>query len=432
MAGPGEGMEVCMRSKAKDRGAGDQMPRRRIEELGSVLRAALAAILAEAAGPNPRPVTLSKSLRLDDSLSARLLRSVRAGDALSTLRELPAPQGLRLFLDAAAKKGVSASLRRPAEQVVKQLEELLAEMPLGRASLDTAIDGWLPSGRAKAERAGKQAVFKAFSQTMGFTVDTACFAVAIQPSRAGDCCDTMTMLAMDGIRRLREGAPILLFGHTRNTMHPEQTQRDGLPMPIVETLDGEREVADARKMMMAEVGDGAGLPVRLIERGGHTRVVLESSTPALNVPVTVAVASVMRNAYHRYQAEGRKTDSFTNSCKVPLRVLVQDFFIHEDVYPSFVPEVVARMDSLAGDPAVRDEELLEVDRLELDVELTRQGWGLDRIGIKEWGGYGPALRSAFKRAGWDPAKFRAYRCYVKYPMPFVSLTTWFDLPSPHS
>jgi hypothetical protein len=420
---------VCVRGRTRKSPAGtDQVPRLRIEKLGTGLRAALIAVLAEVGGPILRPVTLSKALKLDDSLAARLLRSVRAGDALSTLRELPAPQGLGLFLDAAAKKGVSTAVRKPAELAVKELEELLAEMPLGRASLDTAIDGWLPSGRAKAERAGKQAVFKALSQTLGFTVDTACFAAAIQPSRAGDCCDTMTMLAMDGIRRLREGAPILLFGHTQNPARPDQIGRDGLPMQIAETLDGEREFADARKLLMADVGGGRELPVRLIERGGHTRVVLESSTPPLNVPVTVAVASVVRNAYHRYGTDGRKTECFTNACKVPIRVFVQDLFLHEDVYPSFVPEIVARMDSLSCDPSVRDEELLEVDRLDLDVELVRQGWGLDRVGIKEWGGYGSALRSAFRRAGWDPAKFRAYRCYVRYPLPFVSLTTWFDLP----
>jgi hypothetical protein len=419
-----------VRSKASRKVECGQVPRQRIEELGTRLRAALVAVLGELGGPVLRPVTLSKSLRLDDSLSARLLRSVRAGDALSTLRELPAPQGLRLFLEAAARRDVSIEVRKPAEQAVQQFEDLLAEMPLGRASLDTAIDGWLPSGRAKAERGAKQAVFKAFSQTMGFTVDTCCFAAAIQPSRAGGCCDTMTMLAMDGIRRLREGAPILLLGHTKNPMRPDEPGREGLPPAFYETLDGEREFVDARKLVMAEVGDGADLQVRLIERGGHTRVVLESATPPLNVPVTVAIASVMRNAYHRYQADGRRTDCFTNACKVPLRVLVQDLFIHEDVFPNFVPAVVARLDNLASDPAVRDEELLEVDRLDLDVELVRQGWGLDRTGIKEWGGYGSALRSAFKRAGWDPAKFRMYRCYVKYPMPFVSLTTWFDLP-PH-
>lgn len=405
-------------------------PRARIHELGVAMRTSLAAIVTRVGNGNSalRPVALSKALRVDDSLAARILRSIRAGDPLSSLRELPAPQGLRLFLEAAGRAGVPATLRAPADEAVKQLEELLAELPLGRASLNTAIDGWLPSGRAHAERSGKQAVFKAFSQTMGFTVDTTCFALAIQPSAAGDTCDSMTFVAMDGIRRLREGAPILLFGHVWPQREAPGDGSPAHPTPYVETLDGEREVTDARKLILRGVGDSATLPFRMVERGTHTRVVLDSSAPPLNVPVTAAVSYISRNAYTRFQTREKKSDVFLNAAKVPIRVLVQDLFIHEDAYPQFVPNVTARMDALSHDPSDRDPELLELDRLDLDIDLVRLGWGLDRVGVKEWGGYEPALRDSFARAGWNPAKFRAFRCYVRYPLPYVSMTTWFDLP----
>jgi hypothetical protein len=372
-------------------------------------------------------VALAKTLRIDDSLAARVLRASRAGDPLSSLRELPAPQGLRLFVDAAARHGVPAAVREQAEGAIKALEELIAELPLGRASLDTAIDGWLPGGRAKAERAGKQAVFKALSQTLGFTVDTACFATAIRPSASGEMCDALTLIALEGVRRLREGAPILLFGHMWHNAVPSGKD-SAATMPYVETLDGEREVTDARKLLMADVGDSAALPLRLIERGTHTRVVIDSGAPALHVPVTAAVSYIERNSYRRYRSPERPTEVFTNACKVPIRVFVQDFFIHEDVFPGFVPDIVARMDNMQFDPSARDEEMLEVDRLDLDLELRRLGRGLDRIGVKEWSGYEPALRSAFERAGWDASRFRVFRCCVKYPYPFVSMATWFDLP----
>lgn len=397
----------------------------RIQELGTSLRSALIGVLGPVGGASVRPVALSKSLKLDDSLAARLLRSVRASDPLSSLRELPAPQGLRLFLDAAARAGVNESLRRPAEAAVSQFEAILSELPLGRSSLNTAIDGWLPAGRKRAEQSGKQAVFKALSHTLGFTVDTGCFAVAIQPSALGDRCDSMTFVAMDGIRRLREGAPILLFGHTWPHDQPDDGDE---PRLMVETLDGERGVTDARKLLLNDVGDSANLPLRMIDRGNHTRVVLESSAPPLNVPVSAAVAYISRNAYRRYRSPDRPTEVYANACKIPLRVFVQDLLIHEDVFPSFVPDMAVRMDNLSHDPSARDEELLELDRLDLDAELVRLGRGLNRVGLNEWGGYEPAITGAFRRAGWDASKFRVYRCVVRHPFPFVSFTTWFDLP----
>lgn len=403
--------------------------RAQFQELGALLKSRLSAVLGQVGGTGIRPVALAKALRLDDSLAARVLRSVRASDPLSSLRELPAPQGLRLFLDAAAKHGADAVVRQAAAEAVARFDALLGELPLGRSSLNTAIDGWLPSGRARAEGAAKQAVFKATSQTMGFTVDTVCFATAIQPSAAGDMCDAFTFVAMDGIRRLREGSPILLFGHSwRQDEPPPLPGRSALPAPVNETLDGEREFTDARKLLLADVGDSATLPLRMIDRPNHTRIVLDSGAPALNVPVTAAVGYMSRNLYRRYRVDDRRTDVFMNACKVPIRVFVQDLFIHEDVFPSFVPNIVARMDNLTPDPATRDEELLEVDRLDLDVDLVRLGWGLDRVGVKEWAGYEPAVASVFERVGWDPSRFRVFRCYMRYPFPFVSLTTWFDLP----
>ncbi|MFT3685264.1 MAG: hypothetical protein QM783_10125 [Phycisphaerales bacterium] len=257
--------------------------RAHFQEMGTALCAALLGVLGQVGGGERagiRPVVLSRSLRLDDSLSARILRSVRSSDPLSVLRELPAPAGLRLFLEAARKNGASAAACETADGEVARLERLLSQLPLGRASMNTAIDGWLPSGRARAEAASKQAVFKALSQTLGFTVDTVCFASIIQPSAAGDMCDAVTFVAMDGIRRLREGAPILLYGHSPRhnepSSHAGPTGIPPLPTPVLESLDGEREVTDARKLVLADVGDSAALPLKLIERPLHTRVVLDS------------------------------------------------------------------------------------------------------------------------------------------------------------
>lgn len=405
-----------------------QSLRSRIQELGTEVRSALAAVLTQIGGPGVRPVTLAKALKVDDTFAARLVRAVRADDPLSVLREVPAPHGLRQFVDASAKAGVRAEAREAAAAAVARFEELLNELPFGRTSLDTAIDGWLPSGRTRAERAGKQMVFKVLSQTLGYTIDTVCRATAIQPSASGERCDTLSFLAMDGIRRSREGAPILVFGTTKLPLAPADEGRGHAERQQIESLDGEHEVTDARKYVLPEVGQGAELPLRVLERGTHTRIVMDSSMPPLNVPVTTAVAYVTRNDFLRYRTAERGTDALMSGHKVPIRTLVEDLFIHEDVYQNFEPHVVTRIDNMSFDPSERDAEMLEIDRLEMDVEVARLGWGLGRVGVKEWGGYAPAIRGAFERAGWDASKFRAYRFTVRYPLPFVTFTTWFDLP----
>lgn len=403
-------------------------PRVRIQELGTTLRTALVAVLAEVGGASIRPVALARALKLDDSLAARLLRSVRASDPLSSLRELPAPQGLRLFLDAASRAGISPAARQAADSAVSELEKLINELPLGRTSLDTAIDGWLPSGRARAERAAKQAVYKALAQTLGYTVDTACFSLAIQPSASGECCDALSFMALDGIRRQREGSPILLFGVTHSEFVAQAEARKHLPQQIIETLSGEREATDAKKFLLMDVGDTGTLPIKYVDRGTHTRLVLDSSEPPLNIPITTAMANVARNAYMRYQSPTATTEAVHFAIKIPIRVFVQDLFLHEDVYPALIPTLVSRLDYFSNDPSVRDPELLEMDQIDVDADYVRLGWGLGRIGVKEWAGYEPAIRSTFQRAGWDPDRFRAFRCYVRHPFPFLSMTTWFDLP----
>ena len=43
-------------------------------------------------------------------------------------------------------------------------------------------------------------------------------------------------------------------------------------------------------------------------------------------------------------------------------------------------------------------------------------------------GYEGLLRQVFDRSGHSISDFRVYRCEVVYPVPFVSLTAWFELP----
>lgn len=407
-------------------------PRGRIQDLGATLRTALLDVLTHTGGHSIRPIALSRALGLDDSLAARVLRAVRAGDSLSALREMPAPQGLRLFVDAAERAGTPPPQVSSARAVITEFESLLASLPLGRTSLSTAIDGWLPSGKAQTERAHKHAVHKAMAHTLGFTVDVACFAMAVQPSSVRDRCDTLTFVAFHGVRRLREGAPILLFANSlaRAAADPsaQSPPQPALRGPAIESVDGEPEITDARKLLLGDVGDTQSIPLRLIERPSHTRLVLDAAFPPLHQAVTAACGYVTRGAMQRHRSPDRTIESLINVCKVPATVLVIDTLLHEDIYPAFAPNIAAHMDGIYDDPPHRDDEVADSERLDLDADHQRLGSGLDRVGVNEWAGYEGGLRSALRRARWDADRFRLFRCVIRHPYPFVRLTTIIDLP----
>src|SRR5436190_2054060 len=70
------------------------------------LRDSLEPIVRKVVGGGGRPAALSRGLDIDRTLAARVLRAIRADDTVQVLQEIPAPNGLRIFLDAAARVGV--------------------------------------------------------------------------------------------------------------------------------------------------------------------------------------------------------------------------------------------------------------------------------------------------------------------------------------
>ena len=129
------------------------------------------------------------------------------------MHEIPAPNGLYLVLEAAQRTGLSGHMYRRAEAAVQSFERLIGDMPGGLATIDTALMGWLPEIRHKSERYAKQAAFKAMSTLYGYQADTLASSVVIAPSAtAPDRCDHIFAQMVVGLRRLRPGCPVSVFG----------------------------------------------------------------------------------------------------------------------------------------------------------------------------------------------------------------------------
>jgi hypothetical protein len=387
------------------------------------LRAALEPIVRRVAGNGVRPASLSRGLDIDRTLAARILRAVRSDDNVQLLHEVPAPHGLRIFLEAAARAGVEESLRDRAAESVREFERLIDEFPGGRSALDAALAAWDDGVRQRNERSAKQAIHKSMSSLLGYQADVMLATVMIQPSATGGMCDAAYVLGKYGVRRLRASAPITVFG--RRSIVTETDATDNIR---VETLDGAPAPDEADAYLLKDFCTRPCPSLGLCRLDSLFLYTLPEDQPAVNTPVTLVSAQVVRNSFLRYRTDTVRQQWESHIPRFPCKVLLADFFLHDDVFSSAAPFLTSTLHGLAVGPKRADEPSFQLDKVDLSAPIQSLGHGLSGAASRDVPRYTDMLSNVFRRTGWDADRFRGYRCRIQYPVPLVSLTFWFDLP----
>lgn len=394
----------------------------RSREVAESLRAALTPLVEEAAGQGARPATLARSLEIDRTLAARIVRSVRSRDSLLVLQEIPSPHGLRIFIDAARQAGLSESKCAAAAEIVRQFEHLIHEFPGGRSALDAAVAAWAPEMRERTEKSAKQAVFKSMSCLLGYHAETTVSTVILRPSASGERCDAITIMAKEGLRRIRASMPITVCG--RSFM---QQDVDDAHAPYVETIDGRKSPHASEPCLLEEFCSRPLPPLNVLEQGKLFLYTLNENDPPVNVPVTIASAMIIRNAYARHRTGENHFEWEEVVPRIPTRLLVMDILLRDDVYPGVSPEPRSRLYGLAKRPATPEEAAFKLDQLDLALPMEFLGNGRFDLRLPEFPSYSEMVNSLLTRTGWERRRFRAYRCRVQYPVPLVAITHWMKL-----
>jgi hypothetical protein len=396
----------------------------RSRSIASGLRSSLEPIVRKVVGRGGRPAALSRTLEIDRTLAARVLRAIRADDTVQVLQEIPAPNGLRIFLDAAARVGVDADLRARAGENVRMFEELIDEFPGGRSALDAALAEWDPSMRQRTERAAKQAMHKSMSCLLGYQVDTMLLSIIHHPSADGKAIDKLYVMGKHNIRRLRSSSPITVFGRQDFPLDPSRKD-----LPRVENLRGETAPRDAEAYLLREFCSPDAPALHLFASEGTSLYTLPDNAPAVNTPASYASAQMVRNAALRYRNDlmAHHYDGLT--ARMPAKVMLFDLYVHEDVFDGAAPTYTTTLHGLSRGVERPESPRFQLDRVEMSLNIENLGTGLGAIGTRDVPAYPALMRRAFDGAGWDPSRFRGYRCRVQYPVPLVSVTYWFDLPS---
>lgn len=394
-----------------------------IAAVSSALRSSVLPIVEDLVGHSHRPAVLARRLGIDKTLTGRIMRSVKAKDPFEIVHNAPAPYGLRIFLNAAAQAGVDEELRRRAEASITDFESLIHTFPEGRAALDAAISDYLPEVRQRNERAARQAVYKSMSYLLGYQAEASLQTSIYSPASDDRLVDSTHIGGLIELRRLRGDAPLNLFGVRRYESQPGAQN-------WIETIGGERQIEDAKRYLIEEFCDQ---PIPNLSVRDDARVlysVLDAESLPINVPITLVNGWITRNTSQRYQSPDRSHEWHTALIRIPSRVRIQDYFIHQDLWPG-MPEMRSRMHSLAPDPVRIHKPGRQHDELDISTPIESLGMGIELPELRHGAipRYRELMRHVFETAGFDPRQFRAYRSLIVYPVPFVSLTAWFQLPT---
>ena len=394
--------------------------RRRISDVGRGLAEALGSLVDSLAGAPPGAQWIAETLQINKVASHRLVAALRGKDPLATVHLIPGPDPLRRLVKVACEKGAPTDIARQADQAIGAFEQLIANEAGDRGSLDAIIGDMLPEVRARHEATAKQTIYRGMRQVCGVSAEVKFEAFLSHPTADPARLDHVSVHGYLRVCRIRPSAQ-LKVASLQSTPSPGQ--------PALCTLDGEA------------IGDGHGFsleqfctspPARLhAHRAGQDvdYTIGWDDTVGLTSARDVVLAEVRRSAgwcYRRPDVPRKKTGDVVE-IDVPARTLICDLLLHEEIYPNQAPSVRVLRLGVRGFTDV-DEDVSNGDVLDLIETIQPLGTGIDHFGCDRIPEYRELLHHTCGKLGWDPKRFRGYRCRIDYPIVGTQVQFAFELP----
>jgi hypothetical protein len=388
----------------------------RIAAVGASLARSLLGVLEAVPRSGHGPQSLATALGLDKVLASRVLKALRSGDPLTTLRLLPGPEPLRRVVRAAARKGAGAGDAAAAMAAVDAFENLIRTHFGDRSLLDAMLSAWVPEARREFELRRKQAAFKAMSQLRGVQADVLAATVLLSPAADGEHIDIVWLNQLQGLHRVRPGVRVKLSSRRLSkgptARHPSSLTGEeitGSTSPLVESFCS----VPRPRLEVRQVGETVFYLLGEDEYGGDSAVDL-------------VFAEVNRAELNRYvpTGSGRKAYFFAE-VTTPAQVLQFDVLVHEDLYPG--QDAVLRLyDASFEGVANPNDPARDIDQLDMMESVVQLGKGQRGFRSAELGRYSELVEHVLASTGFDGSRMRGYRCRIDYPLYGSQVVMMFD------
>ncbi|MFG0246938.1 MAG: hypothetical protein ACF8MF_12895 [Phycisphaerales bacterium JB052] len=379
---------------------------RRINEAGEALLSSFVRVIDQIPGGDAGPQRLAKELGIDKVLASRMLKAVRAPDAMSVVHRVPGPEPMRRVLKASSKLGVKPIDIKHAGEAIDRFETLIRTEIGDRSALEAILSAWVPEARREFELRRKQSAFRAMSQLKGAQAEVYAEAAIFWPSDDGERIDIVWIKSVFGMQRLRPGMRVKFSSHRRVEDGGGRQPRTlaGEPMVGVDSATLAQYCSDPTPSLEAHA---AGEMVHyLLEPGGF------GAGSAINL----VTCEVNRGEIPRYIPTSRNRKAWASSeINIPSRRMQFDVLVHKDLYRNRHPELRIYDTTIGGQADINDPSR-DVDQIDLLESIEQLGSGLNRFGSSHVPRYRALLGEVCSTLGYDPEQMRGYRVSSDYPI----------------
>jgi hypothetical protein len=393
------------------------------------LRKALTQLLNAVNIHEPRMRDLRQILGLDKSTASRIARGLLADGPSAAFKEFPAAAGLRLFIDSCEQRQAPQELLKAARATIDRVEQCVQNFPGGRSGLATALatptsdrtpTRRLLHAKASAERSARRAAFNAASYLQGLWVEAAVHGMFIGPSGNDRKYDQALLHAAVGMKRLRPGPPITIGGFYGSPLTP------GTPMRL--TLAGAPIEDDASFVLMPAFCDGPVDRLHAEQRDRAFLLWLDREDPPLDRPATL----VYGVRFPEFM-DAAKTPNFHYACtnftvRRPTKLFVLELMVWEGAFKGQDPILRLSTDPQRVPDPINGPPADDRECLEHTSAFIPMGRGFTSPGTARADAFVPIFADAMKQLKWNPSEFRRYRLEIEYPLNFIGMQVWFELP----
>ena len=380
----------------------------RIATCGEELLASLGAMISGVPESAQGPQKLATALGIDKVLASRLLKALRADDALCAVHRMPGPEPLRRVIRASRSKGIEKGTISKAEEAVGAYERMISLEIGDRSALEAALSAWVPEARRDFQLRRKQSAYRATSQLKGVSVDTLAETAFLVPSKTDESrLDVIWMKRLVGLQRLRPNTRIRLSSFRASVEKDGDARR-----PL--NLDGE-PIESFGATLVDEFSTITQGTLYAEHRGETIYYLLSDDAFGPDDAIDLCTVEVNRSEIPRYvdPALGRVA-WFSSELIIPARRQQLDVFVHRDLFRGTAPKLRVYDTNVTGIVDVNDpsSEFSELDLVETVEDLGR---GLGRVRSSCVNEYHTLLMHVAERAGLDGDSMVGYRCVADYP-----------------